>query len=255
MSTYGQFDAGTDSTEFNAISFLIQQALLKMQTVTLVEVMGVHGGGVVPTGTVDVRPLVNQMGNGPQRTSEPHGIIYGVPFFRTQGGLNAIICDPQVEDIGLCAFASRDISAVKSSKAAANPGSQRVYDWADGLYLGGFLNVAPTAYLQFGADGTITLVSPVKVIVDAPEVDINATTVAITAANTTVTGTFTVDGETNLNGLTVISGEFTSTYTGSGTAATFVGDITADGVSVKTHKHPVVDIEVGLSTIDTGAPT
>lgn len=144
---YGQFSAGTDESEFNAISFLIQQALLKMQTVTLVKVMAVHGGGVAPTGTVDVQPMVNQMTG--DRVAVPHGTIYGVPFFRLQGGPSAVIVDPAVGDIGLCAFASRDISTVKSTKAVANPGSQRVYDWADGLYVGGYLNRAPTQYLQF----------------------------------------------------------------------------------------------------------
>ena len=145
---FGQFDAGTDESEFNAFSFLIQQALLKIQTATLVKVVAVHGGGgVAPTGNVDVQPMVNQMTG--DRVAVPHGTIYSVPFFRLQGGPSAVIADPVAGDIGVCVFASRDISTVKNTKAVANPGSQRTYDWADGLYLGGLLNGAPTQYLQF----------------------------------------------------------------------------------------------------------
>ena len=59
----------------------------------------------------------------------------------------------------MCAFASRDISTVKNTKAVSNPGSQRTYDWSDGLYLGGFINGAPTQYLQF-LGGSIKAKSP-----------------------------------------------------------------------------------------------
>lgn len=184
--SFGQFNAGTDSTDSNALVFLIQQTLLLMQTVTLVKVVAVHGGGIVPVGTVDVQPMVNQMDAGPNgtQTANPHAIIYGVPFFRLQGGINAIVCDPQPGDIGMCAFASRDISSVKSTKAVANPGSRRVYDWSDGLYIGGFLNVTPTAYLEFAADGTVTLKSPTAVNVQAPQVTVNSPAVTLGSATT-----------------------------------------------------------------------
>ncbi len=193
--SYGQFDAGTDSNEFNALSFLIEQALLKMQTITLVKVVGVHGAGVAPTGTVDVQPMVNQMAAGPNgtRTAVPHGTIYGIPFFRLQGGPSAIVCDPVVGDIGLCGFASRDISSVKANKATANPGSQRTYDWADGLYLGGYLNGSPTQYVQMLAAGAgIKIHTGGTVTLDAPA--------------TEVTGTLKVDETTHLVGNTQIDG-------------------------------------------------
>ena len=205
---YGQFTPGTDQAEFNALSFLIQQALLKMQTVTLVRVVAVHGGGVVPAGTVDVQPMVNQMtGN---RVAVSHGTIYGVPFFRVQGGVGAIICDPVAGDIGLCAFASRDISAVKSTKAPANPGSQRTFDWADGLYLGGFLNVAPTAYLEFNTDHSITLVSPVKVTIQAPAIDLEgSTSITINSPAVHITG-----GGTQIDGKTFLTHEHSGVQSG-----------------------------------------
>jgi len=70
-------------------------------------------------------------------------------------------------------FASRDISAVKSSKGQANPGSWRSHDMADGLYVGGLLNGTPVQYVQFTAGG-INVVSPSKVTVQAPNIELNA---------------------------------------------------------------------------------
>lgn len=179
--SYGQFNAGTDQDEFNSISFLIDQAIMLLQTITLVKVVSVHGAGVGPTGTVDVQPLVNQMVAGPNgtRTAVPHGTIYDIPFFRLQGGNSAFICDPVVGDIGKCAFASRDISSVKANKDVANPGSLRVYDWSDGLYLGGYINGTPTQYIQMLA---------------------GAAGILIHASATEISGTLKVDGTTHLVG-------------------------------------------------------
>jgi hypothetical protein len=53
--------------------------------------------------------------------------------------------------------ADRDISTVKSTKAAALPGSRRQFDIADGVYAGGCLNVAPEQYLIF-TDAGVRLV-------------------------------------------------------------------------------------------------
>lgn len=199
--SYGQFNAGTDQDEFNAISFLIDQAILQLQTTTLVKVVGVHGAGLAPTGTVDVQPMVNQMAAGPNgtRTAVPHGTIYGVPFFRLQGGASAIVCDPVVGDIGLCAFASRDISSVKATKAVANPGSQRIYDWSDGLYLGGYINGTPTQYIQMLAAGAgIKLHSAGTITLDAPASEVTGTLkidgIATFQTDVDIEGNLNVDG-------------------------------------------------------------
>ena len=48
--------------EFDRIAFMVQQALGKMQTATLVRVEScTNAGGVSPVGFVDVTPLVNQI--------------------------------------------------------------------------------------------------------------------------------------------------------------------------------------------------
>lgn len=218
--SFGQFDAGTDKTEFSAVSFLIEQAMLKMQTVTLVRIEAVHSNGVGITGTVDVQPLVNQMAAGPNgtQTAIAHGIIYGVPFYRVQGGASAFICDPVKGDIGMCAFASRDISSVKNTRDVANPGSQRVYDWADGLYLGGFRNGVPTQYIQALADdGGWNITSPGALTADVPIAEF--------------TGDLLVDGDATITGDTTLTGPTTAVGPITATAITASGVITAAGFS------------------------
>src|SRR5512139_7424 len=115
-------DPTISATEYNALTFLIRQLLSKVNTATLVQVKAVtNSGGVAAVGTVDVHPLINQQdasGN-----AIPHGTLYGLPYSRLQGGTNAVILDPQVGDIGIAIFASRDISAAKATKGENNPGS------------------------------------------------------------------------------------------------------------------------------------
>jgi hypothetical protein len=83
----------------------------------------------------------------------PHGIVPGIPWSRVQGGQNAIICDPQVNDIGYVVTSDRDISVIKNTKAPGQPGSRGRNDISDGIYAGGCLNVAPNQYLIFTSTG------------------------------------------------------------------------------------------------------
>lgn len=168
------------SSDFDAMTFLVTQILSKVGTSIPVQVKAVtNSGGVTAVGYVDVQPLVTQLdGYG---NSFPHGIINDVPYFRIQGGANAVILDPKVGDIGVAVFASRDISSVKASASAirggkdpVTPGSSRRFDMSDGLYFGGFLNAAPTQYIQF-SDAGVNIVSPTKVTITAPETDIIGT--------------------------------------------------------------------------------
>jgi phage baseplate assembly protein gpV len=176
--------------QYNQVAFIVQQLLSKAQTATLVRVDACsNDGGLSPVGTVDIMPLVNQIDGNQQPT--PHVTIYNVPYLRMQGGSNAVIIDPQVGDIGLAVFASRDISKVKSTKAQANPGSFRQYDYADGLYVGGMLNGVPTQYVRFSSDG-VEIVSPGTITVTAPNISLEG---AVTISETlTVTGATIGDG-------------------------------------------------------------
>jgi hypothetical protein len=178
MSATGQATPFSAASEFNALQFQIAQALAEMQTATLVQVMGcTNSGGLALAGTVDVRVLVNLMSG--NRVSIPHGTIYGVPYLRVQGGVNAVIMDPAVGDIGVCVFASRDISAVVNARGTANPGSYRQFDWSDAMYLGGMLNAIPSQYVQFNADG-ITVTSPTAVNINAPVINIGSASGTVT---------------------------------------------------------------------------
>jgi hypothetical protein len=269
MEIRGQQETTDGGSDFNAQVFLVRQMLGRVSTATLVKVAACsNNGGLSPVGTVDVIPLVNQVdGAG---NAVPHGTVYGLPYFRLQGGANAIIIDPQPGDIGVAVFASHDLSSVKATKDQANPGSWRRFDMADGLYFGGMLNGVPNQYIQFNAGG-INVISPGTVVVNAGG-DVNVTAaghVAVTAgsdasvhaggnvdvtaggtahvaapagatidANTTVNGSFRVNGGTTLNGpLTQVSGG------GGGTTATLIGpltvtnDVVAQGTSVHTHTH------------------
>lgn len=255
---FGQQEPNTPESGFNAMTFLINQMLNKLSTVTLVKIIKVtNAGGVSPVGFVDVQPMVNQMTG--DRKGKEHGIVYNIPYFRLQGGTDAVILDPKAGDIGMCGFCSRDISVVKRTKKIANAGSSRTFDWADGLYFGGVLNGAPTQYVQFSAAG-IKLHSPSAVILEAPDVQISAATVEIAATtSTTVTApTFTVNGATVLNGATAINGALSQgAPAGGGSAAatlagpvTVTGALSAQGTDVHTHKHGGVQTGTG----QTGAP-
>lgn len=185
-------DGGHDYAE---LMFVINMAMRRISTCTLVEVKTVtNDGGVSPVGFVDVKPMVHMLDG--DNNAIPHGVIYHVPYFRLQGGQNAVICDPVVGDIGLCSFASHDISSVKTNKAESNPGSRRRFNMADGLYMGGFLNSAPKNYIQFTAGG---------IKINAPSVKVSGN---FTVENG-VTGSFTTPtGQT----VTVIGGIVTGLH-------------------------------------------
>lgn len=191
-SNAGQAGLATTFDEVTRLQFVVGQMIAEMQTVALVEVVGVsNNGGLSPVGTVDVRPLVHQMAG--NRTAVPHGVIYKIPYMRLQGGANAIIIDPQIGDIGMCGFCSRDSSTVVATRKAALPASLRKYNWSDGLYIGGFLNGTPTQYIRFYDDG-IDIVSPTKVRIISPNVEMTGD---LTAASVTTTSGISLDEHTH----------------------------------------------------------
>lgn len=158
--------------DYAALVFTMHQVMSRASHVALVRVVAVNSpGGVAPAGTVDVQPLVNMINGLNQQT--PHGLLYGLPYARIQGGARAIIIDPVVGDMGVALFCDRDISSVKANQAQSNPGSRRRFDMADGLYLGGYLNAAPTSYVMMNDDG-ITIVDPTQITLQAPTITMTA---------------------------------------------------------------------------------
>jgi len=167
-------------SEFAALSFIINSFLSKIATATLVQVKAVtNAGGLEPVGFVDILPLVNQIdGAG---NAVPHATIYKCPYFRLQGGGDAIILDPKVGDIGIAVFADRDISSATANKKQSNPGSRRQYNMADALYIGGLLNGTPTQFVQFSASG-IRISSPNMITMDAPNVLVTTQSLVVNAS-------------------------------------------------------------------------
>jgi len=229
----GQQTPTSAGSDFNAQSFMVWSILARVRTMQLVKVVGVtNAGGISPVGFVDLLPLVNQTdGTG---NAEPHGTIYHCPYFRLQGGANAVIIDPQVDDIGWAGFADRDISSVIANKGKANPGSKRMFDMADAVYFGGMLNGTPTQYVAFASSG-IDIVSPVAIRMAAPTIALQATeTIGLTAGTQITNSAPTVE----------IDGQMAQGQGPNGGSAAMEGpltvtnDVTAEGTSLHTHTHP-----------------
>lgn len=145
---YGQQRPEQASSDYNAQSFMVESILSKISTVKIVKVLSVD----TEEETVSVLPLVEQMDGNGQVT--PQGPISGVPYMQWRYGKNAVLADPAVDDIGVLLCCDRDISTVKETSEAGPPGSQRQYDQADGIYLGGVLNTdEPEQWVRFNDDG------------------------------------------------------------------------------------------------------
>lgn len=199
---------------------------------TLVKVMAVtNSGGVSPVGFVDIMPMVGQVdGSG---NAVPHATIYHCPYFRLQGGTNAIIIDPQVGDLGWAGFADRDISSAVANKGPANPGSRRMFDMADAVYWGGMLNGTPTQYIAFSSSG-IAIHSPTQISMSAPTIVLQATqTIGLTAGTQITNSAPAVE----------IDGQLTQGQGPQGGDASMQGplsvtdNVTGQGTSLHTHTH------------------
>lgn len=264
------------SSEYLAQVYLIKSLISRMATVTLVQVVAVtNTGTTAAVGFVDLQPLVSQVD--PDMNPIRHAVIRNNPYFRMQGGKNAIILDPEVGDVGIALFASRDISAVNSMLAGGAaavaqdpilPGSFRQYNMADALYLGGVLNGVPEQFVQFAAGG-ITITSPHPVTINGTNVNVNASVSAtITTPRlildcitsiTATTAAFLINGALTVTGLFSFGAGMTSTGTGQSanlgsTDLTTTGSITSNGKVLATHTHNVAGVQPGLSTVASTAP-
>ena len=220
---YGQSSPEDSGTDMDVISFIVRQALARVDTAKMVKVIAVHPGSGSPpgAGTVDVQPLVNQIdGNG---YSIAHGTVFGLPYTRMQAGGFAVIADPVVGDVGVVVCCDRDISSVTSnSGAVANPGSRRQHNIADGVYLGagGAYGKTPKSYIQANSNGGLTIV------------DAFGNMIQTTSGGITLTP---AGGTMNITGNLAVSGNVTDS---SGT------------ISLTTHIHSGVTTGGG----DTGPP-
>jgi len=246
----GQKSPSSSASDFNAKSFLVQQLLGRVRTVQVAKVMAVTTtGAVAAVGTVDVQLMVNMLDGNNQATE--HGTIFTVPYFRLQGGKNAVIIDPQVGDIGMVAVADRDISAVRKSKKVSNPGSLRRFDLADSLYFGGFLGEAPTQYVRFvqdedgepaGLEAVDALGNSIKTSADGiVAADLNENKIEMVEAGIKINGVL-FDRNKNISAAAKIdaTGEITA-KAGSGSSVTLTG-----------HKHGTGSPQPAGTVVPTG---
>lgn len=188
------------ASEYATIAFVIAQVMSSMGTATVVKVVGcTNTGELERPGTVDLKLLIDMVTGDGQVI--PHGTVYKAPYMRLQGGDNAVILDPQPGDLGLCVFASRDISAFKGDPDAARdrmpepgapPGSRRSFNLSDALYVGGILNGTPTQYVQFKGTGVVVK-SPQAITLEAPMINLKGN-VAQTDGDVTMSQNLTAEG-------------------------------------------------------------
>ena len=211
---FNGFGRLSDTTSpYNQMAFVVRSIMAGMATNTLVQVKAVRA---TATGfEVDVQPMVAQVDGAGNAVA--HGTIHGLPVWRVQGGVSAVLVEPVAGDIGLAVFASTDISGVKRSGKATTPGSARRFDWSDGIYLGGLLNPVPTQFLRMDATG-ITITSTLPVAINAQDVTVTATgSVGITAPDgATITGDLDVTGKITTGAGSTFNGKAFDTHTHSG---------------------------------------
>lgn len=202
---------------------VIKSLVGKIHTNQLVEVVSVYDSDeIAPVGFVDIKQLVPMI-DGSNNVYDT-GIIKKVPYFRLQGGANAIVINPKVGDIGLAGFCERDISMVKRNRKLSPPNTRRQYSINDAVYWGGFLNGTPSQYIQFKGN-EIVIKSNSKVTIDAP--------------NSELTGNLKVNGTTEMIGAVTTQSTINA-----------IGNITSNGLTFNTHKHG--GVQSGSS--DTGSP-
>ena len=233
---YGQLTPEDQASDYGVIAFICRQLINKLSTTMPVQIVSVtNNGELTAVGSVDVQPLVSLL-DGAGNASQ-HGVVHGIPYFRLQGGTNAIIVDPVVGDIGFIVCADHDISSVKGAKSQANPGSRRRYSLADGIYIGGILNGVPEQYIQFNSDGiTAADSNSNKIQMTSSGVtvtDSNGNTITMNAQGITLAGTnVIISGNLQLGGSVEAVGG--GTYSGNITTS---GNVTAGGIDLKNHVH------------------
>lgn len=184
---------GAKEFKDNVLSILSSE----LNTGEVVEITEVYSNDNGPVGFVSVKPMLYRIGA--DNNNLELGEIHNVPYYRIQGGKNAVICDPQVGDIGFCVFATRDTSLLKRTRTRVGPNGKRICDQSDAFLTMTWSKEEAEQYIWFKGD-EIHIKANSKIVLDAPEVSI--------------TGKLTVSGI--IESLT---------------------DIITKGISLFTHKH------------------
>jgi hypothetical protein len=150
----GLQNINTASSDYNALSFIIQQAIRgQVNTAIICKVVGVSAG------YVDVLPMITQI-DGFNDAVAPT-TLYHLPYFRYHSGICAVKIDPVVGDLGLAVFAQKDCSSVtQGTTEPQKPASFRENTMGNGFYIGGFLNKEPSCYVELKQSGEVIINAP-----------------------------------------------------------------------------------------------
>ena len=180
----GQKKPNTAGSEYNALQFMIQQAMSQVSTAIPVQVQAVNGL------FVDVLPLVSSV-DGYGQAIDPTTLFH-LPVFRYHAGVGAVILDPVVGDKGLAVFAQADSSNVQEGTATPQqPGSFRKHSMSDGFYIGGFHNAAPSVFIEIKQDGHVVITAPSGLTVTSP--------------SAIFSGTMDISGDCTVGGISFLS--------------------------------------------------
>ena len=174
----GMENINSFSSDYNALAFIIQQAIRQqVNTAIVVKVVGVSAG------YVDVLPMITQI-DGFNEAVAPT-TLYHLPYFRYHSGICAVKIDPVVGDLGLAVFAQKDCSSVtQGTTEPQKPASFRENTMGNGFYIGGFLNQEPSCYVELKQSG--------EVVINAP-------------AGLTINNNVTVNGDVVASGISLVN--------------------------------------------------
>lgn len=179
------------TSEAEAFAFNFHRLLNSNFFIELVRVVAIKGEA--PNLTVDVLPLVTQKDQ--TGAMIDNSTIFGCPVFRLQRGASAVIMDPVPGDIGMIAVCDSDTTGARATREPSVSPTKRRHSKSDALYLGGFLNAAPTEYVQFTGN-EINIVTPGQIQVNAPSGTTFTTPILHVTGNITAGGDITDNNET-----------------------------------------------------------
>lgn len=173
------FNQNSINSQDQFLHSFVEARIKNINTAMIVKVLQINA----ETKRINVQPLISQidyLGN-----QINHATIHDIPYMRLQGGDFGIICDPQVGDIGIVVFCSRDMSRVLETKTLSKPPSLRSYALSDALYIGSLLLDEPTTFIKIEKDN----------------VTIEAKNVTIQSQNVTINGETTISEDAKINGI------------------------------------------------------
>lgn len=183
----GVQNINTASSDYNALSFIIQQAIRQqVNTCIVCKVVAVSGN------YVDVLPLVTQIDGFGEAVAPT--TLYKLPYMRYHGGICAVKLDPVIGDIGLAVFAQKDCSSVGvGTTEPQKPASFRESSMANGFYIGGFLNKEPSCYVELKQSGEVIINAPAGLTVNG-NISVSG---GINASSDIVSGGISLDNHTH----------------------------------------------------------